>query len=97
MASQELDDWMDEFEAFHARFADLFARREPRAQAIKYMRGLMATVDRKNAWQVAEALLIGSQTQHNVFCIGRIGMWTPPATFSSCSLSRRLVTRKRLA
>jgi SRSO17 transposase len=60
MTPEELDYWADDFEAFCARFAHLFARSEPRAPAAKYMRGLMAEVDRKNGWQIAEA--IGDQT-----------------------------------
>ena len=60
MTTEELDEWVDDFEAFRARFAGLFARREPREQAAKYMRGLMGSVERKNGWQIAEA--IGDKT-----------------------------------
>jgi len=60
MTTEELDEWADDFEAFRARFAGLFARREPREQAAKYMRGLMGSVERKNGWQIAEA--IGDKT-----------------------------------
>jgi SRSO17 transposase len=56
MTSEELAEWADDFEAFHARFAHLFRRKEPRAQAAKYLRGLLAPVERKNSWQVAEAM-----------------------------------------
>ena len=56
MTTEELDEWADDFEAFHALFAGLFARSEPREQAAKYMRGLMASVGRKNGWQIAEAV-----------------------------------------
>jgi SRSO17 transposase len=52
----EWEQWADSFAAFQARFADLFDRREPREQAAKYLRGLLAPVDRKNGWQVAEAV-----------------------------------------
>src|SRR3990170_4167245 len=52
----DLDGWRDSFEAFHARFAHLFVRRESREQAAKYLRGLLAPVERKNGWQVAEAV-----------------------------------------
>lgn len=51
-----LDQWGTEFIAFHRRFADVFDRKEPRAQAAKYLRGLMAAVGRRNSWQVAEAV-----------------------------------------
>ena len=56
MEPEALREWADEFEAFHARFAGLFGRSEPRAQAAKYLRGLMACVERKNSWQMAEAV-----------------------------------------
>ena len=56
MTTEELAKWADDFEAFHARFADLFARSEPREQAARYMRGLMASVERKNGWQIAEVM-----------------------------------------
>jgi SRSO17 transposase len=60
MPTEELNEWADDFEAFHARFAGLFVRSEPREQAVKYMRALMAPVARKNGWQIAEA--IGDKT-----------------------------------
>ena len=56
MQLEELERWRDSFEAFHARFAHLFSRSESREQAAKYMRGLLAPVERKNGWQVAEAV-----------------------------------------
>ena len=55
MTLKELEAWREDFEAFHTRFAHLFARREPREQAAKYMRSLQASVQR-NGWQVAEAV-----------------------------------------
>jgi SRSO17 transposase len=56
MTIEELEQWQEEFEAFHARFADLFERSESREQAKKYVRGLLAQADRKNSWQVAEVV-----------------------------------------
>jgi len=56
MTIEELEAWQEEFEQFHARFADLFERSESREQAKKYLRGLLAQADRKNSWQVAEAV-----------------------------------------
>jgi len=56
MTPEELETWAEDFEAFHARFAPLFARSEPREQAAKYLRGLLAPIPRKNGWQVAEAV-----------------------------------------
>jgi len=60
MTAEELDEWAADFSQFCARFSDIFGRKEPRAQATKYMRGLMASVPRKNGWQVAE--VIGDRT-----------------------------------
>jgi SRSO17 transposase len=60
MTTKEMDEWAADFLQFCARFADVFSRKEPRAQAAKYLRGLMASVRRKNGWQVAE--VIGDRT-----------------------------------
>ena len=56
----DLDQWQNDFLAFHERFAKIFKRSEPRKQAIKYVRGLMVTVERKNGWHLAEA--VGDET-----------------------------------
>ncbi len=56
MTPEELDEWREDFESFHARFGHLFARSETRAQAAKYLRGLLASVERKNGWQLAEVV-----------------------------------------
>jgi len=56
MTLQELDQWENSFQSFHARFSDLFPRLESREQARKYLRGLLAPVERKNGWQLAEVV-----------------------------------------
>lgn len=56
MTLEELNEWAEDFEAFHARFAPIFGRKEPRQQAKKYVRGLLAPMERKNGWQLAEAV-----------------------------------------
>ena len=56
MTIEELERWQEEFEQFHARFADLFERSESREQAKKYLRGLLAQAERKNSWQMAEVV-----------------------------------------
>jgi SRSO17 transposase len=56
MTEEELEQWQDEFDAFHARFADLFERSESREQTRKYLRGLLTEAERKNSWQMAEAV-----------------------------------------
>jgi SRSO17 transposase len=49
-----LDQWAEAFTAFLGRFAGLFGRSEPREQMAKYVRALLATLTRKNGWQLAE-------------------------------------------
>jgi SRSO17 transposase len=50
------DAWDDAFAAFHARFAPFFCRREARERSARYLRGLLGPVERKNGWQLAEAV-----------------------------------------
>jgi SRSO17 transposase len=56
MTTEELKEWRVDFLRFCARFDNIFRRKEPRAQATKYLRGLLGPVKRKNSWQVAEAV-----------------------------------------
>lgn len=56
MEEAELSSWADSFAAFCGRFDDLFARSESREQARKYVRGLLASLERKTNWQLAECL-----------------------------------------
>ena len=41
----ELDEWTEDFEVFHTRFAPLFGRSEGREQAVKYLHGLLSPVE----------------------------------------------------
>src|SRR5947209_736687 len=50
------DSWDEAFAAFHARFAPYFGRREVRERSAGYLRGLLGPVERKNGWQLAEAI-----------------------------------------
>ena len=50
------DAWDEAFGAFHARFAPFFYRREVRERSARYLRGLLGPVERKNGWQLAEAV-----------------------------------------
>ena len=54
MDLEELALWAEAFGAFCARFDDLFVRSESRLQARKYLRGLVAPLERKTSWQLAE-------------------------------------------
>src|SRR5215213_3495730 len=48
--------WPDALAAVHARIARRFARSEARERAKRYLAGLLERVERKNGWQLAEAL-----------------------------------------
>jgi SRSO17 transposase len=55
-ASLEVGGWRAELEGLLARFGRLFVRAEPREQAGRYLEGLLGPVERKNGWQLAEAV-----------------------------------------
>ena len=46
--------WARELDAVHERFVHRFSRSEPRESALAYMRGLIAPLQRKNGWTLAE-------------------------------------------
>ncbi|MFF2658511.1 IS701 family transposase [Kitasatospora sp. NPDC058032] len=46
--------WSDGLAGLHERFAQRFTRSESRESALAYMRGLLAPLERKNGWTVAE-------------------------------------------
>jgi SRSO17 transposase len=50
----EVAAWAEGLEEVHARIAARFARSEPRERALAYVRGLLAPVERKNSWTLAE-------------------------------------------
>src|SRR3954454_5299045 len=54
--SLEVGGWRAELEGLLARFGRLFVRAEPRGQAGRYLEGLLGPVERKNGWQLAEAI-----------------------------------------
>jgi SRSO17 transposase len=47
--------WADQLEAMFALIHARFSREEPRQHALAYLKGLLAPVERKNGWQLAEA------------------------------------------
>ena len=47
--------WAAELERLGARLVPRFTRVEPRRRLLAYLRGLLAPVERKNGWQLAEA------------------------------------------
>ena len=51
-----IERWSDALAEVHARIAHRFARSEARERARRYLAGLLGRVERKNGWQLAEAL-----------------------------------------
>ena len=49
------ESWAQGLEEVARRIAPRFGRAEPRRRALAYLRGLLAPLDRKNGWQLAEA------------------------------------------
>jgi SRSO17 transposase len=50
-----VQNWAAGLEEVHARIAGRFARSEPRARVLAYLRGLLGQSERKNGWTLAEA------------------------------------------
>ncbi len=53
---ENTNSWSESFDEFMSQFDDLFLRSESREKARLYLRGLLADVERKNAWQLAQVL-----------------------------------------
>ncbi|WP_435858239.1 IS701 family transposase [Streptomyces olivaceoviridis] len=51
---RQVESWREVLAGLHARFASRFARSEPRGRALEYMAGLVAPLERKNGWSLAE-------------------------------------------
>jgi len=60
----EVQGWADGLDGVVERIAPRFGRAEPRRRARAYLRGLLAPVERKNGWQLAEA--VGDRTPDGV-------------------------------
>ena len=56
--------WAEDLDGVVERIAPRFGRAEPRRRARAYLRGLLAPVERKNGWQLAEA--VGDATPDGV-------------------------------
>jgi hypothetical protein len=54
--SDDVRQWADELDRVGQRLAGRFARSEPRARALDYLRRLLGDTERKNGWQLAEYL-----------------------------------------
>ena len=60
----DVQGWTDGLDGVVGRIAPRFGRAEPRRRARTYLRGLLAPVERKNSWQLAEA--VGDATPDGV-------------------------------
>jgi hypothetical protein len=55
-APDTIAQWSESFDALSQRIARRFARAEVRERARRYLAGLLGRVERKNGWQLAEAI-----------------------------------------
>jgi SRSO17 transposase len=60
----DVQGWAEGLDVVVEQIAPQFGRAEPRRRARAYMRGLLAPVERKNGWQLAEA--VGDATPDGV-------------------------------
>ena len=63
-ASPSLDTWNSHFRHLLSRLEPRFGRKDLRLRAEGYLRGLIGCVERKNSWQLAEA--VGDATPHGI-------------------------------
>jgi SRSO17 transposase len=54
VAVAEVEAWAEGLAEVHARIAPRFARSEPRERVLAYVRGLLAPLEKKNSWTLAE-------------------------------------------
>ena len=65
-----------ELDRVHERIAGRFARAEPRARVREYLSGLVAGLERKNGWTLAEQAGEVARTGCSGCCAARTGTWT---------------------
>jgi hypothetical protein len=51
---EQVEGWDDDFREFFLGFSHWFSRADIRWQAFKYLRGLLAPLERRNGWTLAE-------------------------------------------
>lgn len=77
VGAADLDSWVAGLDDLFARVAGRFGRVEPRRQARAYLTGLLAPVERKNGWQLAEAA--GDVTPDKMQRLLNAARWDPDA------------------
>src|SRR5713101_1197719 len=88
VTAQDVEEFAEEFAAYHAHFAPLFARREQREWAEVYLRGLLvADVPRKNVEAIALRLCgAGAHAGHTVRALQQFlgaGAWDDDALLAA--------------
>src|SRR5512139_1149995 len=73
--AMDLEAWQAGFEDLFDQVGRRFGRVESRLQARAYLRGLLAPVERKNSWQLAEAA--GQRTPDRMQRLLRAAVWDP--------------------
>lgn len=61
---EQVENWASELDAVMGRIGHRFARTEARRRAKDYLRGLLSPAERKNSWQLAEA--VGDETPYGL-------------------------------
>ncbi len=56
VTQSDVQGWAGGLDAVLDRIGSRFGRAEPRRRAAAYLRGLLAPVERKNGWRLAEAV-----------------------------------------
>jgi SRSO17 transposase len=75
VGAADVDSWVAGLDELFARVAGRFGRVEPRRQARAYLTGLLAPVERKNGWQLAEAA--GDATPDKMQRLLNAARWDP--------------------
>jgi hypothetical protein len=69
----DVDSWGAELRILHQRISTHFHRQEPRERTLAYLQGLLATIPRKNGWQLAEQ--VGEMTPDGVQRLLNAAKW----------------------
>lgn len=74
---EELGQPEEQFAAFHAPFAPSFFRAEVRERSRRYLRALLGAIERRNGWQLAEAM--GESDPNGAQCLLFEAVWDEDA------------------
>lgn len=77
MAAAKGQGWAERFEALTEQIGPCFSRHDLRARAMGYLQGLLAPVQRKNSWQLAEQ--VGDASPHGIQRLLDRARWDPDA------------------